>query len=99
MFSSGVVFQTETDRWYSQERFIAQFNTNLFGTINTTRALLPHFRAKKSGVIVYLGSLGGIAGEVGGAAYCASKFALEGRIPRVPSLSNRLTLQQVSLNQ
>ncbi|KAF2108973.1 hypothetical protein BDV96DRAFT_586312 [Lophiotrema nucula] len=62
----------------TQERFIAQFNTNLFGSINTTRALLPHFRAKKSGVIVYVGSLGGIAGEVGGAAYCASKFALEG---------------------
>jgi len=40
---------------------------------------LPHFRAKKSGVIVYVGSHGGIAGEVGGAAYCASKFALEGR--------------------
>lgn len=65
---------------FSQERFIAQFNTNLFGSINTTRALLPHFRAKNSGVIVYVGSLGGIAGEVGGAAYCASKFALEGRL-------------------
>ncbi|PVH93887.1 NAD(P)-binding protein [Periconia macrospinosa] len=62
----------------TNERFIAQFNTNLFGVVNVTRALLPHFRAKKSGVIVYTGSLGGIAGEVGGAAYCASKFALEG---------------------
>ncbi|PSN72923.1 hydroxybutyrate dehydrogenase [Corynespora cassiicola Philippines] len=62
----------------TQERSIAQFNTNLFGSINITRALLPHFREKKSGVIVYLSSLGGIAGEVGGAAYCASKFALEG---------------------
>lgn len=34
---------------------------------------------KKSGVIFWTGSLGGIAGEVGGAAYCASKFALEGK--------------------
>ena len=54
-------------------------NTNLFGAINVTCALLPHFRVKQSGVIVYTGSLGGIAGEVGGSAYCASKFALEGR--------------------
>ena len=41
---------------------------------------MPHFRAKKSGVIVYVGSLGGIAGEVGGSAYCGSKFALEGKL-------------------
>ncbi|KAJ4298819.1 hypothetical protein N0V90_004061 [Kalmusia sp. IMI 367209] len=59
--------------------FIAQFNTNPFGSINTTRALSPHSRANKSGVIVYIGSLGAIAGEIGGAAYCASKFALQGR--------------------
>jgi NAD(P)-dependent dehydrogenase (short-subunit alcohol dehydrogenase family) len=44
---------------------------------------LPHFRANKSGVIVYVGSLGGIAGEVGGAAYCASKFALEGNLSQI----------------
>jgi NAD(P)-dependent dehydrogenase (short-subunit alcohol dehydrogenase family) len=63
---------------HSNERFIAQLNTNTFGALNVTRALLPHFRKKKFGVIVWTGSLGGIAGEVGGAAYCASKFALEG---------------------
>jgi len=62
----------------SHERYVQQFNTNLFGVINTTRAVLPHFRAKKSGIAVFIGSSGGIAGEPGAGAYCATKFALEG---------------------
>ncbi len=43
-----------------------------------TRAILPHFRAKRSGKIVFVGSTGGWAGEVGAAPYCTTKFALEG---------------------
>ncbi|KAF4626142.1 hypothetical protein G7Y89_g12021 [Cudoniella acicularis] len=62
----------------SHERFVQQLNTNLLGVVDTTRAILPHFRAKKSGVVVFLGSSGGVAGEPGAGAYCASKFALEG---------------------
>lgn len=55
-----------------------QFNTNLFGVINVTRAVLPHFRAQRSGTVVFIGSSGGLAGEPGAGAYCATKFALEG---------------------
>lgn len=69
---------TNTFWGFRNDRFVAQFNTNVFGVINVTRALLPHFREKRSGVIVYTGSLGGIAGEASVGAYCASKFALEG---------------------
>ncbi|KUJ11125.1 uncharacterized protein LY89DRAFT_722981 [Mollisia scopiformis] len=61
----------------SAERYIKQLNTNLLGVINVTRALMPHFRARKAGVVVFIGSSGGIAGEPGAGAYCASKFALE----------------------
>ena len=43
-----------------------------------TRAILPHFRAKRSGKLVFVGSTGGWAGEVGAAPYCTTKFALEG---------------------
>jgi NADP-dependent 3-hydroxy acid dehydrogenase YdfG len=59
---------------------LKQLNTNLFGVLNVTRALLPHFRERKSGVVVFLGSSGGMEGEPGAGAYCASKFALEGRL-------------------
>ena len=55
-----------------------QFSTNLFGPLNLTRALLPHFRSKRSGIFVFIGSICGWRGDPTIAAYCASKFALEG---------------------
>ena len=58
---------------------LAAFNTNLFGAINLTREILPTFRQKKAGTLVFMGSVGGWQGEVGAGPYCATKFALEGR--------------------
>ncbi|KAF2873050.1 hypothetical protein BDV95DRAFT_368179 [Massariosphaeria phaeospora] len=58
--------------------YIAQFETNFFGVVKTTQALLPHFRRKRSGTIVSMGSMCGLIGESGAAAYCSTKFALEG---------------------
>ncbi|KAG9239956.1 hypothetical protein BJ878DRAFT_529270 [Calycina marina] len=55
-----------------------QFATNLFGVIKVNNAILLHFRGKKSGTVVFLGSSGGIEGEPEAGAYCATKFALEG---------------------
>ena len=55
-----------------------QFEVNLFGVLNVTRAVLPQLRAQRSGHIVQMSSLNGIEGMVGGAYYCASKFAVEG---------------------
>jgi NAD(P)-dependent dehydrogenase (short-subunit alcohol dehydrogenase family) len=49
----------------SLEQYQAQFETNVFGVIKTTQAVLPHFRAKSSGFIVFIGSVGGIGGEPG----------------------------------
>ncbi|KAL8936334.1 MAG: hypothetical protein Q9216_004982, partial [Gyalolechia sp. 2 TL-2023] len=54
-----------------------QFSTNLFGPINLTRLLLPHFRSKRSGTFVFIGSICGWRGDPSIGAYCASKFALE----------------------
>lgn len=64
---------------HSYERLIAQCNTNLFGAINITRSILPHFRQKRAGKNVFIGSTGGWCGVLGGGAYCMSKFALEGQ--------------------
>ena len=55
-----------------------QFDVNLFGLINVTRAALPRMRARRSGHLVQISSLNGIEGLVGGAYYTASKFAVEG---------------------
>lgn len=55
-----------------------QFDVNLFGLMDVTRALLPHFRANRSGVIVNVGSGAGVFTLPMISLYCASKFALEG---------------------
>jgi NADP-dependent 3-hydroxy acid dehydrogenase YdfG len=56
----------------------AQFDTNVFGLLNVTRAALPAMRARRSGTIVNVSSAGGMAGEPAAGIYCASKFAVEG---------------------
>jgi NAD(P)-dependent dehydrogenase (short-subunit alcohol dehydrogenase family) len=55
-----------------------QFEVNLFGVLNVTRAALPVMRHQRSGHLVQMSSLNGIEGMVGGGYYCASKFAVEG---------------------
>ncbi|KAI9374204.1 hypothetical protein BJX61DRAFT_499557 [Aspergillus egyptiacus] len=60
----------------SNDDDVKQFNTNVFGTINTTREFLPHFRARKTGTIVNIGSLSAWASYPGLGAYAASKAAL-----------------------
>ncbi|KAF2107052.1 hypothetical protein BDV96DRAFT_506887 [Lophiotrema nucula] len=64
----------------SHEDWLAQFNTNLFGTIKLTRALLPHFTQRRSGTLAFISSLSGWIGHGYCGAYAASKFALEGAV-------------------
>ena len=54
------------------------FETNVFGTMAVTRAVLPHMRRARRGRIVIITSIGGRIGSASVSAYCASKFALEG---------------------
>jgi NAD(P)-dependent dehydrogenase (short-subunit alcohol dehydrogenase family) len=60
------------------EDFRAQVETNLFGPLNVTRAVLPVMRAQRSGVVVTISSSAGLIGQEFGTAYAASKFAVEG---------------------
>ncbi|ALK32452.1 SDR family NAD(P)-dependent oxidoreductase [Burkholderia plantarii] len=55
-----------------------QFDTNVFGAFEVTRAVLPVMRAQRSGHVVTLSSIAGLIGIEGASIYCASKFALEG---------------------
>ncbi len=52
--------------------------TNFFGAALLTKAVLPHMRARKSGYVIMISSLSGLAAKAGDSAYSASKFALEG---------------------
>ena len=60
------------------ENFRAQVETNLFGPLNVTRAVLPVMRAQRSGLIVTISSAAGITGQEFVSAYAASKFGVEG---------------------
>ena len=58
--------------------FRAQIETNLFGPVNITPAVLPVMRGQRSGLIVTISSTGGISGQAFVSAYSAAKFGVEG---------------------
>ncbi len=58
--------------------FRSQIETNLFGVIIMTKAVLPYFRERKAGHIVQVTSIAGRIGPAGRAPYAAAKFGVEG---------------------
>jgi NAD(P)-dependent dehydrogenase (short-subunit alcohol dehydrogenase family) len=55
-----------------------QFDVNVFGAVAVIKAFLPFMRARRSGRILNITSMGGFITMPGIAYYCGSKFALEG---------------------
>src|SRR3954469_3418005 len=62
----------------SPDQFRAQMETNFFGPLNVTRAVLPVMRAQRGGQVITITSTAGLVGGEFTSAYAASKFALEG---------------------
>jgi NAD(P)-dependent dehydrogenase (short-subunit alcohol dehydrogenase family) len=55
-----------------------QFETNFFGAVAMSKAVLPLMRRQQSGHIIQISSIGGLQGAISVSSYCASKHALEG---------------------
>jgi len=62
---------------YTLEQAQEQFEVNFFGVLRTTKAVLPHMRAAKNGLIINVSSLAGRLAFPYFGIYCASKHALE----------------------
>jgi NAD(P)-dependent dehydrogenase (short-subunit alcohol dehydrogenase family) len=62
----------------SDDEFKGQIDTNFWGVVNVTRAILPHLRQQGSGHIIQITSIGGRSAFPGFSGYHAAKFAVEG---------------------
>jgi NAD(P)-dependent dehydrogenase (short-subunit alcohol dehydrogenase family) len=62
----------------SEQEARTAFDVNVFGLLAVTRAVLPHMRAQRSGLVVNMSSVGGFVAWPGWGVYCATKFAVEG---------------------
>ncbi|MDR5821646.1 oxidoreductase [Caballeronia sp. LZ043] len=54
------------------------FDTNVFGLLNVTRAVLPVMRRQRAGHVMNMSSVGGYRSAAGFGVYCSTKFAVEG---------------------
>ncbi|MFA8324484.1 oxidoreductase [Burkholderia ubonensis] len=54
------------------------YDTNVFGLLNVTRAVLPTMRANRSGHVINISSIGGYRAAAGFGVYSSTKFAVEG---------------------
>jgi NAD(P)-dependent dehydrogenase (short-subunit alcohol dehydrogenase family) len=62
---------------FTEEQLLHQMNVNFMGSFRVSRAVLPHLRAQRRGLIVHVTSIVGRLLFPGCAPYCASKFAQE----------------------
>lgn len=63
---------------FPRENILRQFNTNVIGLLDVTKAITSHFRKNRSGVIVNISSIGGQMTFALGSLYHGTKFAVEG---------------------
>jgi NAD(P)-dependent dehydrogenase (short-subunit alcohol dehydrogenase family) len=62
----------------TDEQILRLVNTNMLGTIRTTKAFIPHFRKKRAGLFINTTSIGGRMAVPFNSIYHATKWALEG---------------------
>ena len=62
----------------SDEKIRSMFETNVFGLMRVTRAVLPYMRRKGHGCVINVTSMAGLLGLAAETSYCAAKYASEG---------------------
>ncbi|HWQ45776.1 MAG TPA: SDR family oxidoreductase [Longilinea sp.] len=79
------------------EIFQATMQIDYFGSVASTKAVLPYMISRKSGHIAFISSLVGFAGSYGYASYAGPKFALRGfaDVLRTETLEHHLTVSIV----
>ncbi|KAJ2931094.1 hypothetical protein H1R20_g5975, partial [Candolleomyces eurysporus] len=80
------------------EETLNQFNTNVFGALNVARAFLPYMREKKSGIIMWMGSIVAWESFPYGGLYSATKWALRGISETLNDEISPLGLRSVCLD-
>jgi len=78
LVNNAGVLQVGTVEDASEEALRTVMETNFFGPILLSKAVLPGMRERRVGYIIMVSSLSGLAGLPGDFSYTASKFALEG---------------------
>lgn len=62
----------------SNDSIRSMYETNVFGVMNTMRAVLPHMRERGSGRVINVTSMAGLIGLPGNSVYSSTKYAVEG---------------------
>ena len=73
--------------------------TNVFGLMRVSRAVLPIMRQQKGGTIINVTSMGGIVGVPLISVYASTKFAVEGLSEAIALEYKPLNIASVALNQ
>src|SRR5579864_1625253 len=88
--NAGVNFSAAVED-LRMEDWRQQFETNFFGVLRVTQAVLPHMRGRRQGRIIMMSSVSGFVTAPTQGAYSSSKFALE-------AMSNALRLELFPFN-
>lgn len=76
LVNNAGIFKREAFESSSDELWLNQFNTNLFGAVRITREVYPHFKKQKQSSIVNVSSTLGLSPAANISAYSASKAAM-----------------------
>jgi NAD(P)-dependent dehydrogenase (short-subunit alcohol dehydrogenase family) len=62
----------------TDEQMVREFDVNLMGAVRITRAFLPYFRERRSGLFINITSVGGVVALPFSSSYFATKWAIQG---------------------
>ena len=83
---------------FSPEQIYSYINDNLTSHLVVTRCLLPHFKTKNRGDVIFIGSEAALEGGKKGSLYCATKFGLRGFSQSIRQESSNKNIRVTLIN-